>query len=412
MAGATTRASSTGLLAGVALLVALYPVLPIGVGDAGGGFDAFLDRQGSLSVVDIVMGALLTVLVLEACRRTTGPVLPLICVAFFLYAYYGGFLPVSWPISHAGVDFSQIINGFYNDQSGFYGIPLDVCATYIVLFTIYGAVLDATGAGRFFIDISFAAFRRSRSAPGRTVTLSGFLLGTVSGSGTATAVSLGSVAWPILRRAGYPREQAGGMLAAAGIGAILSPPTLGAAAFIIAEYVGVPYLQVLLWATIPTVLYYVGILLAVEIDARRFGARAVTVSTPPAGRQLLRYGYHFLSLGRDRRLPGAGHRAVPRGGVRDAGGRLFGLVERAVSRRDPLDPDAAPSPLTAALRAYGTDLYRALAVGHPVGSARRVGLRGGGDHHLGHREDRARPEPGRPARRRRAGARHEPDRRC
>ena len=91
------------------------------------------------------MGALLTVLVLEACRRTTGPVLPLICVAFFLYAYYGGFLPVSWPISHAGVDFSQIINGFYNDHSGFYGIPLDVCATYIVLFTIYGAVLDATG---------------------------------------------------------------------------------------------------------------------------------------------------------------------------------------------------------------------------------------------------------------------------
>ena len=105
----------------------------------------------------------------------------------------------------------------------------------------------------------------------------------MSGSGTATAVSLGSVAWPILRRAGYPREQAGGMLAAAGIGAILSPPTLGAAAFIIAEYVGVPYLQVLLWATIPTVLYYVGILLAVEIDARRFGAKAVTVPTAPVG---------------------------------------------------------------------------------------------------------------------------------
>ena len=111
------------------------------------------------------------------------------------------------------------------------------------------------------------------------------------------------------------------MLAAAGIGAILSPPTLGAAAFIIAEYVGVPYLQVLLWATIPTVLYYVGILLAVEIDARRFGARAVD-RLDRAGRPLLlRFGYHFLSLARDRRLPGAGHRAVPRGGLRDAGGR-------------------------------------------------------------------------------------------
>ena len=318
-------------LAVLALLVALYPVLPLGWGDAGGGFDAFLDRQGSLSTVDVVMGTVLTLLVLEACRRTTGLVLPAICVGFFLFAYYGGFLPVSWPISHAGVDFSQIINGFYNDQSGFYGIPLDVCATYIVLFTIYGAVLDATGAGRFFIDISFATFRRSRSAPGRTVTLAGFLLGTVSGSGTATAVSLGSVAWPILQRAGYPREQAGGMLAAAGIGAILSPPTLGAAAFIIAEYVGVPYLQVLLWAVIPTVLYYVGILLAVEIDARRFGAEAVAVATASAWKLLVRFGYHFLSLAVIVVFLAAGiapFRAVVYATIVAA---LFGLVERAVS---------------------------------------------------------------------------------
>ena len=351
------------LLAGLALLVALYPVLPIGWGDAGGGFDAFLDRQGSLSTTDIVMGALLTLLVLEACRRTTGPVLPIICVAFFLYAYYGGFLPISWPISHAGFDFSQIINGFYNDQSGFYGIPLDVCATYIVLFTIYGAVLDATGAGRFFIDISFATFRQSRSAPGRTVTLSGFLLGTVSGSGTATAVSLGSVAWPILQRAGYPREQAGGMLAAAGIGAILSPPTLGAAAFIIAEYVGVPYLQVLLWATIPTLLYYLGILLAVEIDARRFGARAVAVTTRPARALLLRFGYHFLSLVVIVVFLALGippFRAVVYATLVAA---VFGLVERAVSRRDPLDPDAVRRSLPGALREYGVELYRALALG-------------------------------------------------
>jgi TRAP transporter 4TM/12TM fusion protein len=351
------------VLAGLALLVALYPVLPVGRNDVGGGFDAFLDRQGSLSPADIVMGALLTLLVLEACRRTTGLVLPMVCVAFFLYAYYGGFLPTSWPISHAGVDFSQIINGFYNDQSGFYGVPLDVCATYIVLFTIYGAVLDATGAGKFFIDISFATFRRSRSAPGRTVTLSGFLLGTVSGSGTATAVSLGSVAWPILQRAGYPREQAGGMLAAAGIGAILSPPTLGAAAFIIAEYVGVPYLQVLLWATIPTILYYVGILLAVEIDAHRFGAREITVPTQPARRLLLRFGYHFLSLAVIivfLALGIAPFRAVVYATVVAA---VFGLVERALSGRDPSDPDAEPLPRGQAVAEYGVNLYRALAVG-------------------------------------------------
>jgi TRAP transporter 4TM/12TM fusion protein len=351
------------VLAALALLVCLYPVLPITLGDSGGGFDAFLDRQGSLTVIDIVMGTGLTLLVLEACRRTTGLVLPLICVAFFLYAYYGGFLPITWPIGHAGFDYSQIINGFYNDQSGFYGIPLDVCATYIVLFTIYGAVLDATGAGRFFIDLSFATFRKSRSAPGRTVTLSGFLLGSVSGSGTATAVSLGSVCWPILRRAGYPKEQAGGMLAAAGIGAILSPPTLGAAAFIIAEYVGVPYLQVLLWATIPTLLYYLGIILAVEIDARRFGAHAVHVPTRSASRLLLRFGYHFLSLFVIiffLALNVPPFRAVVYATVVAA---LFGLVEWAASRRDPLTEEPRADSLAAALRTYGGDLYRALAVG-------------------------------------------------
>jgi TRAP transporter 4TM/12TM fusion protein len=125
---------------------------------------------------------------------------------------------------------------------------------------------------------------------------SGFLLGTVSGSGTATAVSIGAVTWPILRRAGYPAEQAGGMLAAAGVGAILSPPTLGAAAFIVAEYLEVSYLVVLGWAMIPTVLYYLGILLAVEIDARRFQVRPVDLEVPSAWRLLARFGYHFSSL--------------------------------------------------------------------------------------------------------------------
>jgi TRAP transporter 4TM/12TM fusion protein len=281
----------------IALVVGLYPVVPLAIGDAGGGYDAFLDRQGILSTTDILAGALLLVLILEASRRTTGLVLPIVCLVFLAYSYYGGILiPESWAIAHAGVDFSQIVNALYNDQSGFYGIPLDVAATYIVLFTIYGAVLSSSGAGKFFVDISFAAFRNSRTAPGRTAAMSGFLLGTVSGSGTATTVSLGAITWPVLRKAGYPRENAGGLLAASGIGAILSPPTLGAAAFIIAEYLEASYLTVLTWAIIPTLLYYLGIVLAVEADARRFGAKAVDIDTPPVGKLLLRGGYHFGSL--------------------------------------------------------------------------------------------------------------------
>ena len=275
------------VLAALSLVVALYPLV---------GFDDFLERRQVPTTLDIVAGLVLTVLVLEACRRTTGWWLPAICLGFFAYAYYGGYLPVDWSLAHVGFNIDEIVPQLFMGTSGFYGTPLNVAATYIVLFTIYGAVLDMSGAGKFFIDLSFAAFRRSRTAPGRTVTLAGFLLGTVSGSGTATAVSLGTVSWPILRRAGYPKEQAGGVLAAAGIGAILSPPTLGAAAFIIAELLRTSYLTVLVYAIVPTILYYVGIILAIEIDARKHGAKSVEISQASPWRLLLRFGYHFLSL--------------------------------------------------------------------------------------------------------------------
>ncbi|MBC7303562.1 MAG: TRAP transporter fused permease subunit [Nocardia sp.] len=291
------------MLAGITLVVCLYPVLPIRIGDAGGGYDAFLDRQGMLAPLDVVMGGLLLVLVLEACRRTTGVILPVVCLVFLGYGYYGGLLPQDWSIAHAGLDLDQIVDALYNSGSGFYGTPLDVAASYIVLFTLYGAVLEFSGAARFFVDLSVSLFRRSHSAAGRTAVASGFLLGTVSGSGTATAVSTGAVTWPILRKAGYRPEQAGGMLAAAGVGAILSPPTLGVAAFIVAEYLDVSYVTVLGWALIPTMLYYLGILLSVEIDARRIhadGRAPADIADGPLPQPwwklLGRFGYHFSSL--------------------------------------------------------------------------------------------------------------------
>jgi TRAP transporter 4TM/12TM fusion protein len=275
------------LLAAAALVACAYPLFV---------FDALLRRTFDPTPLDLAMGVLTVVLVLEAARRTVGWILPAVCGAFLAYAYYGSYIPAGWQVGHRGYGVERLVEAMYMGTEGIYGVPLDVAATYIVLFTIYGAVLDYSGAGQFFVDISLAAFRRSRTAPGRTVTMAGFLLGTVSGSGVATTVSVGSVAWPILRRAGYPREQAGGVMAAAGIGAILSPPTLGAAAFIIAEFLDVSYLRVLLFATVPTLLYYLGILLAIEMDARRFGTRAVTVEVPPFWRLLGRFGYHFSSL--------------------------------------------------------------------------------------------------------------------
>ncbi len=257
-------------------------------------YEEFSRRAVVPTELDIAMGVLAVVMILEATRRTVGWIMVVVVAIFIAYTYLGPILPDV--IAHRGYALPRFIGHEYLTSAGIFSTPLQVAATYIVLFTIYGAVLEYSGASKFFLDVSFAAFGQSSAGPGRTVTLAGFLLGTVSGSGVATTVTLGSVSWPLLRRAGYPQAQGGGVLAAAGIGAILSPPTRGAAAFIIAEFLRESYLVVLLLAMVPTMLYYLGIILAVELDARRYRTHAVAVEAPPLGRQLLRYGYHFSSL--------------------------------------------------------------------------------------------------------------------
>ena len=168
------------------------------------------------------------------------------------------------------------MSGFlYQTLEGIFGTAVDVSSTLIILFTIYGAFLQQSGAGKFFLDWSFAAMGGKPTGAGRTVVLASFLLGGPSGSGVATTVTIGSVAYPMLARAGYGKDAAGGLLAAGGLGAIISPPVLGAAAFLIAEFLKISYLDVLLMATIPTILYYLSLFLMVEIDARKFGMREV-----------------------------------------------------------------------------------------------------------------------------------------
>jgi TRAP transporter 4TM/12TM fusion protein len=261
---------------------------------------AFGYRSATPSTADLILGALALALVLEATRRTAGWALTATAACFLAYAYLGPLLDLVGleAIGHRGYDPERLIGALYMTLDGIFGVPLDVAATYIILFTLYGAVLEHSGAGRFFIDWSLSAMGRSPSAaaPGRAVTLAGFLLGTVSGSGVATTVTLGSLGWPILRRAGYGAETAGAIFAAAGIGAILSPPTLGAAAFLLAEFLEISYLQVLIAATVPMLLYYLSAFLMIEADARRMGARAVAIEAPPLLALTRQYGYHFLSL--------------------------------------------------------------------------------------------------------------------
>lgn len=258
-------------------------------------FEDFIYRSVVPNGWDKVFGVILILLVLEATRRTTGWIMPVIVIGFIVYAFVGPWLPKPW--THRGYDIDRLVGHMYMTLEGIFGVPIDVSSTFIILFTIWGAFLEFSGAGKFFIDFSFALMGGKPTAAGRTVTLASFLLGGPSGSGVATTVTLGSVAYPMLARAGYSRDAAGGLLSAGGIGAILSPPVLGAAAFLIAEFLKISYLDVILMACIPTCLYYWSIFLMVEIDSKKFGVKEVSFDRTYSVWELTRlYGFHFVSL--------------------------------------------------------------------------------------------------------------------
>ncbi len=243
---------------------------------------------------DILWGVITIILVLEASRRTTGLVLPLVALAFIVYAFVGPYLPGLW--QHRGYTFSRLIGQLYLSTEGIFGVPLGVSATFIILFTLYGAILDASGAGKFFVDLSLSLTGGRRSGAGRAVTVGSFLLGGPSGSGVATAVTLGAVTWPMLRQAGYNPVTAGAILSAGGIGAVISPPIMGAASFLIAEILGVSYLEVIKYVVVPTLLYYICILITIEVDSARLRTRQVNIESKPVGELLRGYWFHLTSL--------------------------------------------------------------------------------------------------------------------
>ena len=273
--------------------LALLSVAVIAYMIAGG--DDFTDRNTHPKVWDMIFGVALMALVLEATRRTSGWTLPIVIGLFIAYAFAGPWLPHPW--THRGYDLARLVGHMYMTLEGIFGTAVDVSATLIILFTIYGAFLQYSGAGKFFLDFSFSLLGGKPTSAGRAVVLSSFLLGGPSGSGVATTVTIGSVAYPMLKRAGYEKNAAGGLLAAGGLGAILSPPVLGAAAFLIAEYLKISYLEVIKMACIPTLLYYFSLFLMVEFDARKFGMSTTVFEQVESAWSLTKkYWYHFLSL--------------------------------------------------------------------------------------------------------------------
>ncbi len=294
-----------------------------------------------------MLGVIFIVLLLEATRRTTGWIMPAVAILFIAYAMAGPYLPPPW--THRGYDLSRLVGHLFITLEGIFGVAVDVSSTLIIMFTIYGAFLQHSGAGKFFIDFSMALMGGKPNSAGRTVVLSSFLLGGPSGSGVATTVTIGAVAYPMMKQSGFEKNAAGGLLAAGGLGAILSPPVLGAAAFLIAEFLKISYLDVIWMATIPTCLYYLSLLFMVELDAKRFGAeRGALRAADVAWRDdpALRLSLHVA----DRRHRVHGGRLFA-----DAGGVLFDADVLPAERADARDGARAEAAAAAAAGHLGCD---------------------------------------------------------
>ncbi len=258
-------------------------------------FDEFIYRAVTPELWDKIFGIAFILLVLEATRRSSGWIMPITCLVFLGYAYAGPLLPAPW--THRGYDVERIIGHMYMTLEGIFGVPIDVSSTIIIMFCIFGAFLGISGAGKFYVDFAFTAMGRKPTAAGRSVVATSYLLAMASGSGVANTVAIGSVAYPMLEKAGYDKPNAGGFLAAGGMGAITTPPVMGAAAFLIAEFLKISYVDVILLALIPAALYYWGLLLMVEFDAKKFGLKAVQIEKKHTLGQLTKlYGFHFLPL--------------------------------------------------------------------------------------------------------------------
>lgn len=258
-------------------------------------FDDFIYRAVTPERWDMIFGVIFILLILEATRRSSGWIMPVTCLVFLVYAYVGPWLPSPW--THRGYDIERIVGHMYMTLEGIFGVPIDVSSTIIIMFCIFGAFLSVSGAGKFFVDFAFSAMGRKPTAAGRSVIATSYLLAMASGSGVANTVAIGSVAYPMLRKAGYDKNNAGGFLAAGGMGAITTPPVMGAAAFLIAEFLRISYIDVILLALIPAALYYWGLLTMVELDAKKFGLKAVQIDKRYTLWQLTKlYGFHFFSL--------------------------------------------------------------------------------------------------------------------
>lgn len=255
-------------------------------------WEAIAMREGMPVASDIYLGIMMVILVIEAGRRAMGWPLPIVAIIATIYALFGPYFP--GVLGHGGFPLEELAPFQYLRTDGIFGVPLGVSASFIFLFVLFGAVLSVSGAGQFFIDLSLALTGRSQGGPGKAAVVASGLMGTVSGSSVANAVTTGAFTIPLMKEAGYSATFSGAVVAASSTGGQVMPPVMGAAAFIMAQFLGISYWDIVVAAALPATLYFISIIAMVHFRAGRRGIKSLTEETAPKMGKVLKEGWHLL----------------------------------------------------------------------------------------------------------------------
>ncbi|OFW52783.1 MAG: C4-dicarboxylate ABC transporter permease [Actinobacteria bacterium RBG_13_35_12] len=255
-------------------------------------YDAMVVRSGLPNNLDLIMGGIAILLVLEATRRITGPALPIVVIIFLIFSYFGQIMPGFF--AHRGYSLERIIEHLYAGTEGIFGIPLGVSSSFVFLFILFGAVLNKTGMGKFFIDIAMAIAGHTTGGPAKVAVIASGFFGSINGSSVANVVGTGTFTIPLMKSIGYRKDFAGAVEAAASTGGQIMPPVMGAAAFIMAEFLGVPYIKIAVAAAIPAIIYYIAVGTMVHLEACKYGLRGLPKEKLPKLSKVLKQRGHLI----------------------------------------------------------------------------------------------------------------------
>ena len=258
-------------------------------------FQTLVRRSGNNTTLDVIIGIIGILILFESCRRIVGLPIMTIAAIFVIYAFTGKYLPGF--LHHRGYSLQRVVCHLFYNTEGIMGTPIGACSTFIFLFILFGALLEKTGIGQFFIDVCNAIAGGASGGPAKVAVLSSALLGTVSGSSVSNTVGSGSFTIPMMKKLGYKGEFAGAVEATASTGGQLMPPIMGAAAFLMAESLGMPYITIVKAAIIPALLYFTGIFITVHLEAKKLGLKGMSRDQLPRFLPLfLSRGYMILPL--------------------------------------------------------------------------------------------------------------------